>query len=99
MSKQKILAVARKKWHRKSDNWQVTNRDGRTTSCHGQPVPTEWGAWSAVSGKWPSSKYWKEGPRSKEPEDYKTTLRRIVDRKPKSRKAKADQAEREMEDV
>lgn len=80
MSKQKT--VTRKRWHRKTDNWQATTMDGWLVSCHSEPtVAAKYGSWFASDKKWPSSKYWKAGPHSKAPVDYTTTLRRIVGRK------------------
>jgi hypothetical protein len=89
MSKQKIRTVTRiyrQKWHRDTDKWQVKDDYGYLYSCYERPFPSKviLGSWDCYNGDW------NIGPTRKKDDDYRTTLRRIVDRKPKRKTVEDD---------
>lgn len=86
--KPKIKTVTRKPWHRAGDRWQVQNASGVLFACRTNTPP------KLFDGLWVHyeihNDFWNAGPRVFGMEDYTTTLRRIVDRKPKRKTLEDD---------
>jgi hypothetical protein len=84
----KIKTVTRKPWHLVTDRWQITFTNGQQCSCRNRPGFSSNGG-CIIYGKTFSDAWFTCGPKVKSPGNYTTTLRRIVNRKPK-RKTRED---------
>jgi hypothetical protein len=76
----KIKTVRRAKWHRGFDRWQVQDEEGglwATAGSRPRPIEIEGGCpWE--NSRPTANNTWTSGPLRDPPEDFTTTLRRII---------------------